>query len=159
MDRSSQPVELLTDVKRNKQELTVVEVAAALEDAGDRQLGGQYHLTNRVDVTPLRILGSLLLKLEFIQLLDDLAQIPRGIDGKDISHMDAECSSKLGSDHRAVAAKIQLAGDDELGEITHLELESRLDPPDLRGETLVVELHDHRPLDKRGYGHHSRGLF
>ncbi len=73
--------------------------------------------------------------------------------------MDAEGVCKLGSDHRAVAGKVQLARDDELGEIAHFELERWFDPPDLRGKTLVAELHDHRPLDKRSGGKHSRGLF
>ena len=73
--------------------------------------------------------------------------------------MDAKGARQFGSDDRTVTLEIQLAGDDELRKIAHLEFQGRIDTTNFGGESLMIKLNNDRPLHKRGGGHHPGRFF
>ena len=74
---ATESVEFLTDMKGNQQELAVVKIAPAFEDAADGQFGRKHHLTQGVDIPLGRfgIPGGLL--LQAVELLENLTHIAR----------------------------------------------------------------------------------
>src|SRR5262249_40917504 len=97
MQRVVQTVELLADVNRYEQKFGVVQVMASLKNAGDSQLFRKNHIAQFLDgVFLFFALGV----LQFLNAVEDLAEIAWRINCNLVAHRDSEFSRQLNPKHR-----------------------------------------------------------
>src|SRR5436190_20634629 len=100
----TQAVQFLADVDRHEKELGVVQIMAGLKDAGHRQLFWEDDFAQFID----RFL--FLIALRFLQLfhsVEDLAEIPRRIDGQFVADGDMKFPRELDAEHSRVPFQIE----------------------------------------------------
>src|SRR5262249_7268840 len=95
--------------------------------------------------------------LEFFYSVQNLAKIPRRIDGQFVAHVDSQNAGKIASEHGRLAIEIELSFFNESADRDHFFLRGQVDSANHRRQSLILEFHNHRALDKgRGRDHVRR---
>ena len=146
VQRVTQAVQLLTNINRNEQEFRVVQVMTGLKNAGDGQFLRQDHVAQLVDsfffLVALRV-------LQFLNGIQDLAEITGRINCDLITNMRLQFPRKLDTEDGRFAFQIELAVFDELLQRDHRFLLRRIDAANHGREPPISKFGDHRALNVR----------
>ena len=114
------------------------------ENAGDGQFLRQNYVAQFID----RFFFFVVLRvLQFLNAVQDLAEITGRINCNFIADMHLQFSRKLDSQHRRFAFQIEPAEFNELLQRNDLLLLYGIDPANHGREPPVLKFHNHRPLD------------
>src|SRR6266850_2208003 len=131
----------------------VVQIMAGLKNAGDSQFFRKNHIAQFVDCF---FLFFALRVLQFLNGVEDLAEIARRINCHLIADADSEFSRQLNPEHRRFSFQVELAEFDELLEWNDFLFLLGINTANQRCKPPVVEFYNHRSLHKRGRGDYAR---
>src|ERR1043166_1350092 len=126
-----------------------------LENAGNGEFLRQNHIAQFID--GLFFLRALRV-LEFLNSVEDLAEVTGRIDGQFLAHDDLQFPGELASEHDRFALEIEAAALNEFAQRHDLFFLGRVDAANQRREAPILKLDDHRPLHIRRGRDYARRL-